>query len=345
VAELETAMLEVVSEKTGYPTDMLELEMDMEADLGIDSIKRVEILGEMQTRYPDLPNLAPEELAELRTLGEITDHLRSALSKNGASASPSSVSAEKNGHQPELPPAPQNVERHEVRLKTLPLPDFLEVGLPQGHICLISDDGSALTAHLADSLSQRHWPVVVLTLPQVTVNRTEPLPASVTQIRLATLSESSLPQELERITQEHGPIGTFIHLHPHQAESAFNGHSDSEKALLKHVFLFAKHLKTPLTTASQHGRSSFVTVTRLDGAFGLAGQNSFDPLAGGLNGLTKSLNLEWPTVYCRAIDLSPTLTGQQAAHCVVAELHDPNQRLLEVAYSSQGRVTLVSEVA
>ncbi|MGB1288364.1 MAG: acyltransferase domain-containing protein, partial [Aggregatilineales bacterium] len=40
VAELTGGMMEVVSEKTGYPVEMLEPEMDMEADLGIDSIKR-----------------------------------------------------------------------------------------------------------------------------------------------------------------------------------------------------------------------------------------------------------------------------------------------------------------
>jgi hypothetical protein len=42
-------LLDIVSEKTGYPSEMLELDMDMEADLGIDSIKRVEILGAMRT--------------------------------------------------------------------------------------------------------------------------------------------------------------------------------------------------------------------------------------------------------------------------------------------------------
>ena len=38
-------LLEIVADKTGYPTDMLETDMDLEADLGIDSIKRVEILA------------------------------------------------------------------------------------------------------------------------------------------------------------------------------------------------------------------------------------------------------------------------------------------------------------
>jgi acyl transferase domain-containing protein len=73
--ELKDALLRVVSEKTGYPQEMLDLGMDMEADLGIDSIKRVEILGAVQSIYPDLPKPEPETLAELRTLGQIIEFL------------------------------------------------------------------------------------------------------------------------------------------------------------------------------------------------------------------------------------------------------------------------------
>ncbi len=72
---LEKALLEVVSEKTGYQAEMLELDMDMEADLGIDSIKRVEILNGIQEKMPDLPAVNPEELSELRTLRQVIDHM------------------------------------------------------------------------------------------------------------------------------------------------------------------------------------------------------------------------------------------------------------------------------
>ncbi len=69
------ALLEVVSEKTGYPPEMLELDMDMEADLGIDSIKRVEILGAMQARFPELPKADAAALSEQRTLRQVIDFL------------------------------------------------------------------------------------------------------------------------------------------------------------------------------------------------------------------------------------------------------------------------------
>ena len=78
--------LAVVSEKTGYPQEMLELGMDMESDLGIDSIKRVEILGSVQDQVPQLPEVPGDELAEMRTLGEIVEHLQSKLGTPSSSA-------------------------------------------------------------------------------------------------------------------------------------------------------------------------------------------------------------------------------------------------------------------
>ena len=65
-------MLNIVADKTGYPDDMVELNMDLEADLGIDSIKRVEILGALQEKLPDL-QVQADELADRRTLGEILE--------------------------------------------------------------------------------------------------------------------------------------------------------------------------------------------------------------------------------------------------------------------------------
>ena len=53
--DLTGLLLEVVAEKTGYPAEMLDLGMELESDLGIDSIKRVEILSGMREKAPSLP--------------------------------------------------------------------------------------------------------------------------------------------------------------------------------------------------------------------------------------------------------------------------------------------------
>lgn len=73
--EVASTLLRVVAEKTGYPVDMLELEMALDTDLGIDSIKRVEILSALQEQLPQLPAVRPEDLGVLQTLGQIIEHL------------------------------------------------------------------------------------------------------------------------------------------------------------------------------------------------------------------------------------------------------------------------------
>ncbi|MBT8339005.1 MAG: acyltransferase domain-containing protein, partial [Desulfatitalea sp.] len=68
-------LLTVVSQLTGYPEEMLGLQMDIEADLGIDSIKRVEILSALEERMPHLPKVTPDLVGTLTTLGHICDFL------------------------------------------------------------------------------------------------------------------------------------------------------------------------------------------------------------------------------------------------------------------------------
>src|SRR5262249_23734020 len=58
-SSVEAVLRGVVSEKTGYPAEMLEPGMALDADLGIDSIKRVEILSAPQHRLPPAPTPPP----------------------------------------------------------------------------------------------------------------------------------------------------------------------------------------------------------------------------------------------------------------------------------------------
>ena len=71
--ELQKAILDIVSEKTGYPQEMLGLDLDMEADLSIDSIKRMEIIADLKTKIgfgQDLEQADDlmEKMAAIKTL-------------------------------------------------------------------------------------------------------------------------------------------------------------------------------------------------------------------------------------------------------------------------------------
>ena len=50
-AELETFLINFVVEQTGYPPEVVELEADLEADLGIDSIKKAQLFGELNEHF------------------------------------------------------------------------------------------------------------------------------------------------------------------------------------------------------------------------------------------------------------------------------------------------------
>src|SRR5262249_44204709 len=69
------ALLSVVAEKTGYPVESLDLKLSLDADLGVDSIKRVEILSALRERLPESPEVKPEHLGTLHTLQDVADFL------------------------------------------------------------------------------------------------------------------------------------------------------------------------------------------------------------------------------------------------------------------------------
>jgi acyl transferase domain-containing protein/NAD(P)H-dependent flavin oxidoreductase YrpB (nitropropane dioxygenase family)/NAD(P)-dependent dehydrogenase (short-subunit alcohol dehydrogenase family) len=117
--ELTTRLLQIVSERTGYPTEMLDLDLDLEADLGIDSIKRVEILGSFQEGYilsGRSPSAASEqqnvemeleELAGRKTLRGIIDWIKSRMDSIRRSESIEVEQPKADLSRPVLSPPPE----------------------------------------------------------------------------------------------------------------------------------------------------------------------------------------------------------------------------------------------
>jgi acyl carrier protein len=74
-AEFSAELLKAVSERTGYPVDMLDMDAHMEADLGIDSIKRIEIFSNLSQRHSLVGDRDEEKLIEelsgFKTLREV----------------------------------------------------------------------------------------------------------------------------------------------------------------------------------------------------------------------------------------------------------------------------------
>jgi acyl carrier protein len=96
----------IIADKTGYPEDMLDAEMDLEGELGVDSIKQVEILSTLREQLPELPEIDPERLVELRTIAAIADMVSGATSSSKV-LTPAPKTTQAAVPQPTAP-APEN---------------------------------------------------------------------------------------------------------------------------------------------------------------------------------------------------------------------------------------------
>jgi acyl transferase domain-containing protein len=99
-AELETFLVNFVVDQTGYPPEIVELDADLEADLGIDSIKKAQLFGELREHFTlPLEQMSRLKLAEYRTLRQvlaILQELQALADPTGGAplAAPSSALAE-----------------------------------------------------------------------------------------------------------------------------------------------------------------------------------------------------------------------------------------------------------
>jgi len=304
--EATSVFLDVVAQKTGYPPEMLQLDMELDTDLGIDSIKRVEIFSLLQEKLPDAPTVKAEHLGTLRTIRHVIDFI-AAPHSNGASSKPSPERSEGLGSTPapSLTPGPSPGGRGEQIQRLIVASVEFDEQLPRenvilpanGEIWINGDD-----AELALRVSRRF---------ELLGYRS----------RVVTLSESNPPSELG---------GLVIIAPANEANGSF----------LQQAFQLLQTAATGLRASAKSGGSVFATVSRLDGAFGLSGFAPIgDPATGGLAGMSKTASHEWPDVQCKAIDLAndwPDL--DEAAFAIVEEMLVRGP--LEVGLAPGGRCAL-----
>ena len=328
----EAVLMQVVADLTGYPVEMLKPAMDIEADLGIDSIKRVEILSAFEEKMPGLGAIAPEKVATLRTLGQIIDVLAALDATDDAPPAirgkvkapaphvdgnliplphaPRSLS----GHGPEPLPKtwPEAIDRRRVVARETPFNAGARLALSGDSEIFIVGQSQELASALAAEFSRQGLTSHALSLTGLLKAQTDI-----------------------------GKAGGLIILAPEKTPP-------SDDFMAK-AFAVSRRLAPALLSAARTGGAFFATLARMDGRFGTTGQGDWSPLQGGLAGLLKTAAHEWPNVLCRALDLSANWRDFSAmAHTVVSELLTPDRQAMpEVGYflksSNLHRVTLALE--
>ncbi len=262
--DLEQTMLAVVAEKTGYPAEMITPSMELEADLGIDSIKRVEILSAVRERAPGLAEIDPAELGALRTVGEIVERLRRALGDGGANATrdartSSALSALSDRGREPVPKTADGL-RWVLRAVARPATGLVREGLLGARDLVVV--GSPLASPLAAALARRGLPA-----------------------RAAT----SLGPDTDAVI-DLSPLGA-------PADASL----EAALATLRASFQLARALAPRLGAKGTGASGAYIVVEDLGGDFGLTG--SPRAWLGGASGLVKTARQEWPRASVRVIDL------------------------------------------
>ena len=350
---LASELLRIARDRTGYPAEMLRLDLDLEGDLGIDSIKRIEILGSLREALPTLglgsDGATMDALARARTLGAIVDRLGEALpmTRGDRSLTPALSRGEREKFHPlspreragvrapveNPPPAIEPVRRLVLERIDAPLPGRT-AKLAPGGVVLVTDDGRGIARDVAADLRALGHPVVRI--------RHGVSAGDVEGVNLA--SESAVSALLERV-RERGPLAGIVHCLPLRAAAPAGLDPDAWAARMgpevRGLFLLARGAAEELERSAKVGGAFLIAATAMGGAFASAGPASdeFFPGQGGIAGLVKTLAHEWPGVRVRVVDVDRSADVEVIAADLVQEVWAADPRA-EVGYQSGRRLAL-----
>jgi NAD(P)-dependent dehydrogenase (short-subunit alcohol dehydrogenase family) len=299
--DLRETLLGIVEEKTGYPRDMVGLDRNLEADLGIDSIKRVEIVG---TLLQGMPENMRARLVEVRTLlntqstlGGILEIIRAARTKDREAANVVAPVERIAGKTEKAIEAPA---RSVMRAYAEPIPANAARRLNNGRFVLTMDR-SGVAGELAASL-RAHGNDVVLIEQDV------------------LQSEEALIQRCQALRNE-AKIAGVVHLAALglpalSADGSPSGWRQSLRHNEKALFLLLRELSPHLLDEAH-----VVAASDLGGNFGRSGSvdGALRLVAGGV-GTLKSFRKERETLRVKAIDLDPSRAADSLASDLLVEM-------------------------
>ncbi|MEW6178372.1 MAG: SDR family NAD(P)-dependent oxidoreductase [Chloroflexota bacterium] len=341
--EIKTYVLSVVSEKTGYPVEMLDLDLDLEADLGIDTVKQAELFATIRTHY-NIPRREDLRLVDYNTLKKVIAFMVEALSTQtgekaaekeqpisteiSANASPSPVVVESSSIETPVSVETANESKGESEEATLvirrriPKPVLLpklDLCLPSGvvleensRVIMVGDEGK-----VSDSLSRRLRSRKVQTL-NLTINQ-------------------SLEEWKEKIAafQKEGKVDGIYFLAglnrvPGLDEMSHTDFADVAEKQLMRLYHLLREVE---------GEPFLICATRMGGLHGYGAEGAQNPSAGFITGFTKALSRERPNTLVKVLDFEAGANESQiAAHVLQETLFDAS--VVEIGWEGGQRFTI-----
>ncbi len=347
--EVVDQVLAVVAEQTGYPADMLELDLDLEADLGIDTVKQAETFAAIREHY-DIERDDNLSLRDYPTLGHVVGfvrerapHIATAGEATGGAAPAATPASATETAAPAAPGAPAAAA---------------PAASASTGLSLYAGDDAA-----TDAL-RRRLPAAVVRPPldwciETGIALDEGAPVVV------MADEGGVAAALVGRLESRGVDVLFVEDHPDT--EAFLERIDEwldDRTLRGVYWLPALDADTPIADQSidewreglrirvkmlfrllRHRYDDFVegtflvSATRLGGRHGYEPGGASNPMGGGVVGLTKSFRRERPDVMAKAVDFAPSRKTAALADLLIDEtLRDPGA--IEIGWRDEERCAI-----
>jgi len=305
----------IISQMTGYPENTIEADMDLESDLGIDSIKKVEILSTFQSEINAQISAEALEGVSLPSINAIIEFVSS---QSDLAHETQHKNEPESTIEPSDTPAIQYFPVALRQLSPLPVGNSLSTNAP----CLLVSDTQNEFLHAVTEKMQAHGlRTYTLMLP-------------------GALDEASLAAQCDGVLANSDEWAGVVCLVENQEQGSVYFHSTQEDKLAQHVMV----IQRVLSRLTQAGKGFVSVVMSLDGALGYS-----EPVApdlafnGAYCGLIKSLAAEYEPLNCRVLDMSPALSAKEKAERLWLELQNPDEEQREVAWCGDVRFSLAVE--
>jgi len=312
-------VLEIVAAETGYPADMLALDLDLEADLGIDTVKQAEMFAAIREEW----GIERDDSVALRDYPTL-EHVIGFVYDGTDIDRPSAESAGDGYQAPEPPLTPVSDEAADVSIpRRIPVPVLRpdlgwcsSTGVTIGEssrVVVFADEGG-VGASLIDRLEKRGVDILALD---------------------RSLDAESLAAALDAWGT--ADVTGVYWLPGLDADKPINdldldAWREALRVRVKLLYATMRHLYDAVG-----GPGSFlVSATRLGGQHGYGSVAPTAPMGGAVTGFTKTYKREKPEALVKAIDFPASRKTAALAEMLVEEtLLDPGA--VEIGRTEDGR--------
>jgi malonyl CoA-acyl carrier protein transacylase/NADP-dependent 3-hydroxy acid dehydrogenase YdfG len=324
------AVLDVVEGLTGYPRDLLDLDLDLEADLGVDTVKQAEVFAAVRERFA-IPRQESLKLRDFPTLTHVIGFVRDNAPSSEHTAEPQA--APENQAAPQALHAQPAFTGDVAAAQRLPRRVPVPVLRPPAQWC----KPTAVTLG-------RGSRVIVMAdeggVAKALVKRLGSLGVDALVIEPGCASEDTASLLSGWLAD--GPVRGLYWLAALDAEPVLSeldlaGWHEALRRRVKNLYAVVRQLDQAGQLGT-HG-TFLVCGTRMGGYHGYDDAGAAAPLGGAVTGFVKAYRRERPDLLAKAVDFPDTRKTAALADALLEEtLRDPGA--IEIGWASDRRWTV-----